>query len=195
MVYGESNLADAQREHVKTALSSFAATLERMMAADGLQLHASPLWRPWNIFVAWDPARIWCAFAPATGLSEIRWTRQERPLSGETIVNGLRQEIGWEVSALVDLPLPEQGTSDKQFAATAMRHIGEIHKTLRRQQIGSSDDLKHLEPYWDSFLADHPEPDKNFFVMMRFSPTQQLLEAHNAIKDTLAARGAQSPSR
>lgn len=55
MVYGESELNDAQREHVKSAINGFSQKLESMMAAEGLPLHVSPLWRPFNLFIAWDP--------------------------------------------------------------------------------------------------------------------------------------------
>lgn len=189
MVYGDSQLNDAERDHVKSALNSLSEKLEHMMTAEGLPLHASPLWRPFNLFIAWDPERIWCAFAPATGIGDIRWTLQESVLSGATISNSLRQQLGWDISALIDLPLPDEGLFEQQIAAGATRHIDEIKSVLRRQLIGSRDDLKHLEPYWDAFLADNPDPEKNFFVMMRFAPTQQLLDAHASIKDTLASRG------
>lgn len=121
-------------------------------------------------------------------MGDIRWTLQQQVISGVTISNSLRQQLGWEVSALIGLPLPGEGLSDQQLAAAATRHLAGIKSVLRRQLIGSREDLKHLEPYWDAFLADNPDPEKIFFVMMRFAPTQQLLEAHAAIKDTLASR-------
>lgn len=189
IVYGESELSDVQREHVKGTINGFSEKLESMLAAEGLPLHASPLWRPLNLFIIWDPERIWCAFSPATGMSEIRWTLQQHVFSGVEISSSLRQQFGWKVSALIDLPLPGAGLLDQQLISTATRHIGEIKAARRRQLIGSREDLKHLEPYWDAFLADHPDPENNFFVMMRFAPTKQLLEAHTAIKDTLASRG------
>lgn len=46
-----------------------------------------------------------------------------------------------------------------------------------------------LEPHIQRFLNDHPDPDRNVFVMMRFLKSDQLDEAYQTIKETLEARG------
>lgn len=46
-----------------------------------------------------------------------------------------------------------------------------------------------MEPRLREFLNDHPDPDRNVFVIMRFLDSAQLEEAYAAIKSTLADRG------
>lgn len=46
----------------------------------------------------------------------------------------------------------------------------------------------HLEPHLREFLNDHPDPERNVFVMMRFLESPQLDEVHASIRDALAAR-------
>jgi hypothetical protein len=45
----------------------------------------------------------------------------------------------------------------------------------------------HLEPQLRAFLADHPDPNKNVFIMMRFIDTLQFADLHGAITATLAS--------
>jgi hypothetical protein len=54
--------------------------------------------------------------------------------------------------------------------------------------LGDIRGFEHLEPHLRAFLDDHPDPARNMFVMMRFQPSAQLVEAHDTIVKTLAAR-------
>jgi hypothetical protein len=45
-----------------------------------------------------------------------------------------------------------------------------------------------LEPFLRAFLEDHPDPDRNVFLMMRFLDTDQMRAIHRSIADALAER-------
>ena len=56
-------------------------------------------------------------------------------------------------------------------------------------KLGDISHVRHLETYLRQFLQDHPDPDKNVFVMMRFNDTEQMKTVYETIKSTLATRG------
>jgi hypothetical protein len=73
--------------------------------------------------------------------------------------------------------------------AAAIQHAAEVERNSRLGRLGDLTGLTHLEPYLRAFLEEHPDPDRNVFVMMRFFDSPQLNEVYAAIKAALAARG------
>ena len=86
-------------------------------------------------------------------------------------------------------PLPDAADRDPVIHGAAVAHVAEVERAARLGRLGDLTGVAHLEAHLREFLNDHPNPDRNVFVMMRFLRSDQLDEVHQAIRDTLAPRG------
>lgn len=73
--------------------------------------------------------------------------------------------------------------------AAAVQHVAEVERTNRLGRLGDLRGLSDLEPHLRQFLDEHPDPDRNVFVMMRFKDTPQMGEIYGAIKESCNAYG------
>lgn len=185
------DLNDEGQNAVREVLDAFGDKAAQAIERLGLPLHASPLWRPWNLIAVRDAEKIIAAFTQLSGgMADIRWLdRQDQLFPPEELVRAVRAELGVPVVALVTLPLPGAPGREAQVAAAATQHAVAVERDARLGRLGDLSGLQHLEPHLREFLNDHPDPERNIFVMMRFLQSAQLDEAHAAIRDTLADRG------
>lgn len=165
------------------------------LASQGLAPHASPLFQPWGLFVAVQSTNILVTFLSQSGMPDIFLLdlRGQPPISLEVFSGQTAaQKNAPIVAAFV---LDAFGTSPETQATTrtriALQHVAEVDRKLLLGRLGDLSGFMHLEHQLRAFLADHPEPDKNVFIMMRFTGTQQFTDLHVAITTTLAAHGLQ----
>lgn len=185
------DLATEERDAVRDLLNDFADRALARISPLGLPPHASPLWRPWSLVVVRDAEKVTATFAKLTGgIASITWLdRSTELLQPSELERAVREQLGMVVAAVVTLPLP--GSPDRQRAldAAAERHVTEVERGARLDRLGDLTGVRHLEPHLREFLNDHPDPDHNVFVMMRFLASDRLDETHEALKDVLARRG------
>lgn len=176
---------------IRELLNEFADLAIMQLHAMGLPAHASPLWRPWNLVVARDAEKVMAAFTVlAGGVANIQWLdRKTQLFPPEELVRSIRDELGQRVAALVTLPLPEASDRQAVIEASARRHAVEVERASRLGRLGELTGVAHLEPHLREFLNEHPDPDRNVFVMMRFLTSAQLDEVHSSIKNALDVRG------
>ncbi|EMQ99563.1 hypothetical protein ADIAG_00663 [Paeniglutamicibacter gangotriensis Lz1y] len=105
------------------------------------------------------------------------------------MVELLKNQLGWEVSAVVTLPLPNDPRRSEKIEAAATVHTKEIETLNALGKLGDIGHVRHLENDLMRFLEDHPEPSRNVFIMMRFSDTPQMKQIHDAIVAGLAEHG------
>lgn len=186
-----SNMADSDVQAVTSVLDEFGDRAAAGIRQAGFPLHASPLWRPWNVVVARDSEKVVAAFSALQGgTASVRWVdRPNEILPPEALAISVQQELGMSVAALIVLPRPEAAHRGASIEAAVLSHVGDVERAQRLGRLGNIDDVRHLEPYLRQFLATHPDPQKNVFVMMRFMKSDQMDGIYTAVKDTLAARG------
>jgi hypothetical protein len=186
-VPGEINLEiRAQLDHLGDQTRGF-------LASRGLPAHASPLFQPWGLFVGVQSTNVLVTFLSQSGMPDIFVLdlRGQAPMSIEVFSSQLAaQKNAPIVAAFV---LDAVGTSPDIQAATrtriAIEQVIEVDRKLVLGRLGDLSGFMHLEPQLRAFLVDHPDPDKNIFIMMRFIGTQQFTDLHRAITTTLAAHG------
>jgi hypothetical protein len=180
-----------KQQAITRLLDEFADVLAPLIMKAGFQLHASPLWRPWNLIVVQDSEKVLAAFSPLQGgISMIRWVDQSAiTMPPASLVASVASELGMPVAALITLPLPGTPMSSASILAAAIQHVTEVERANRLGRLGDLTGLSHLEPSLRQFLDDHPNPDRNVFVMMRFMQTDQMGEIYSAIRDTSASYG------
>lgn len=182
--------ADGQTA-VREVLDQFGERAQSVLGSLGLPVHASPIWRPWNLVVVRDAEKVIAAFTSLSGgVADLKWLdRSTQLFPPEELVRAVEAELGQNVAAVVTLPLPDAPDRAAIVDLAAQRHANDVERALRLGRLGDLTGVAHLEPHLREFLNDHPDPDRNVFVMMRFLSSPQLDEVHTSIKETLAARG------
>jgi hypothetical protein len=185
------DIADSDKAAIKGLIDQFADEASAQLKSLGLPAHSSPLWRPWSLLVVKDSEKILCAFSPLTGgIASTNWLdRSQEIYPANEIARAVKEQLGRPVEAVITLPLPGASDADQRILAAARQHTVDVERANRLGRLGDLTGVQHLEPHLRQFLSDHPDPDRNVFVMMRFLQSPQLDEAHAAIKETLSDRG------
>jgi hypothetical protein len=188
---GGGDLSEVDKQAAKEILDEFADRAQVHIAAFGLPPHASVLWKSWSMLLILDADKIIAGFsANVGGMADLKWLdRKSERFPPQELVRAAREELGWSIDALVVLPLPSAADRSLAIDAAAQLHAADVERANRLGRLGDLTGIQHLEPHLREFLQDHPDPDKNVFVMMRFQPTAQLEQVHATIKESLAARG------
>lgn len=188
---GGGDLSAEKVTAIRQALNSFADIVSENLAAIGLQPHASPLWRPWSLVVVQDSEKVLCSFSKLNGgVASINWNDKSSETWSMSLLTGVvKNQLGRETDAAIVLPLADSPQRELLIQKAALEHVIEVERSARLERLGDLTGVKHLEPHLREFLNDHPDPERNVFVMMRFLNSEQLDEAHLAVKETLAERG------
>jgi hypothetical protein len=185
------DISGEEQQALTKLLNDFADAVAPLMAQGGFPLHASPLWRPWNLIVVRDAEKVLAAFTPLQGgVSSVRWMDQSTTtMPAASMVASVATQLGMPVAALIILPLPGTPTLPAGILAAAVQHVAEVERANRLGRLGDLTGLSHLEPYLRQFLNDHPDPGHNVFVMMRFIDSPQMNEIYGAIRETCSVYG------
>jgi hypothetical protein len=184
------NLPEEIQQQVRQMLDDFGAALVSQLAALGLPAHASPVYRPFSLAVVRDDVQVLVGFSPATGMAVINWIDQpDMRYQPAAMVDLLTNQLGREVAAVISLPRPDNPAREVLVYASAVAHAKEIEALQVLGRLGDISPVRHLEEYLRRFLGDHPDPDRNVFVMMRFNDTDQMKQVYETIKSGLASRG------
>lgn len=174
----------------KSMLDELGELVVAHLAAIGLPAHTSPLYRPFSLAVVRDDVQVLAGFSPASGLATINWLDQPgyhyQPVA---MVDLLENQLGRETGAVVTLPLPDSSSRAKLIGVAAAEHVKEIETMHNLNKLGDISHVRHLDHSLRQFLEDHPQPDRNVFVMMRFNNTDQMKQVYESLKSALAARG------
>jgi hypothetical protein len=166
--------------------------LRLALAMKGLAPHASPLFQPWSLFVAVQPQQTVAVFAQHSGTPRILYLDHTEGVEpAQNFANQIAAELNAKIVAIVMLDPP--GTDEAIRADHRAGQVAGLAATAERDAIlgrlGDLTGLTHIEPALRIFLQDHPDPDSNVFIMMRFVDTPQFQEIHQTIVATLAERG------
>lgn len=184
------NLPEDVQVQVRTLLDEFGDAVAAQLGSIGLPPHASPVFRPFALAVLRDQTRVLVGFSPASGMSTLNWIDQpgER-YQPAAMVDLVQNRLGRQISAVIVLPRPEDPARAALVNAAATLHTREVETMHSLGKLGDISHVSHLERYLRQFLQDHPDPNKNVFVMMRFNDTVQMKAVYQTIKSALSVRG------
>lgn len=187
---GGGDMDAAVQAEVRALIDEFGDAVSRELARSGLPPHASPFFRPFSLVAIRDGAQILIGLGPAVGMAQLTWLDHPTQFYAlSAMVDLLRNQLGWEISAVLSLPLPADSQQAAKIEAAAAAHAKEIETMNALAKLGDFEHVRHLEPYLRTFLEDHPEPSRNVFIMMRFGATPQMKQIHDAIVAGLAEHG------
>jgi len=149
-----------------------ACSFYMFLAADGLYV---------AITRAAGLARMHADSVPGT-LSEVR-ASAPKWLMGQT---------GETAHHVVEFPTPEVGGHvhlNDDLIAKARAYVTEMEFELLIGDQMDLADVYGIEAEFKSFLADHPEVDKNVFIMMSFAKSDHMTQVFKSIQATVSAFG------
>lgn len=187
---GGGDMDASTQQQVREVLDEFGDAVSRHLASVGLPPHASPFFRPFSLVALRDSVQILVGLSPASGMSQLSWL--DRPTIAHApaaMVDLLKNQLGWQVGAVLSLPLPTDPQRQAKIDTAARAHATEVEATNALSRLGDTAHVRHLEPYLRTFLQDHPDYDRNVFIMMRFSETPQMKQIHESIVGCLAGHG------
>lgn len=184
------NLPDEVQAQVRELLDEFGDAVAASLRTVGLPPHASPIFRPFSLAVIRDQTQVLVGFSPASGMATLNWIDQPGDrFHPAAMVDLVQNRLGRQIAAVVALPRPEDPGRVVRIQVAAAEHAREVETMHSLGKLGDISHVRHLETYLRQFLQDHPDPDKNVFVMMRFNDTEQMKTVYETIKSTLATRG------
>jgi hypothetical protein len=119
--------------------------------------------------------------------------RGEPPWPLDAVVEAAVRERGFQQPLGVSLPLAAYSDDEAQqrTALTPVAHA--VVKQLRERAIVRGLSLpagyEHFARFMPAFLRDHPTPERNVFLMMRFRAGPQYDEIHKAIREAVGLYG------
>ena len=185
------DLPEPEKTQAKAIIDELADQVAPLLSQAGLRSFDALIWRLWNLFIIYGPDCIYAAFTTLSGgVSMLQWVdwRHVNP-TPETVTDALRDQIGWNVEALIVLPLPEDSDKERKIKLAAEKYVLEVEHQNRFKSLGDLTGIPHLVPHLREFLNDHSNFDKNVFIMMRFLQNDQLDQVHSTIKTSLKALG------
>lgn len=181
---------NATQQDVRALLDEFDDTVSRLLSIQELPPHASPFFRPFSLVALRDSQQVLVGAGPATGVAHLSWLDEpNQHYDAAAMVDLFKNQLGWEISAVLSLPLPKDPKRTAKIEAAALAHAKEVETMNALGKLGDIEHVRHLEPYLRKFLEDHPEPSRNVFIMMRFSESNQMQQIHSAIVAGLADHG------
>ena len=174
-----------RREPVRRVIDQFADELRAQLIAAGLSPVASPALMPVNVYVLEDAIAVHLVLTKLIGgmQSQVWNLHIDQHYSESALAEAVRRDTAQEVVLSLQLPKPEEDevTRSAHLRHAATREVLRVLETRKFSSLGDLTGREHLKPALEEFLRDHPDPDRNVFIMMRFLETDR----HNAIRDVL----------
>lgn len=185
-------MTDGDEELLCEVVDEFADAVEIALDREGISQLESPLWRPWNLVAITDRDKAIVVFEKNTGgYTEFHLLDDNEDLwSAVDFVTVMKLSRQREIQATIELPWKSSGAARAAKIKKAVQlHVDEVKQSQILGQLRGTEGLEHLQPQFERFLRDHPDPSKNFFLMMSFEPSPQLEAVYSTIEATLSARG------
>ena len=185
------DLLQPEKENATQLINQLHDQILVLLIVKGFNKFDAFLWKPWNLFVKYGNDSVYAAFAAVVVGNPTHYWQDSRKfsLSKDLIINELKFNYGWNVEELFQLPLPDDPEKDLKIQILAVDFVQKFERQNRLRSLGDISKIPHLADHLVTFLDDHPNPDKNVFIMMRFFPSAQLDEVFASIKSALATLG------
>jgi hypothetical protein len=192
------NVQGPEFQRLVGTLTSFCDVLRQATFAAGLGPGQVPFIRPVNFVAVINPDAIHVVVddVPAGGMPDHLYLdrRTEQPFLPLDAVVGLSvRELGFREPMGVSLPLQAFIDDEAQRRTVLQPLVAPLIEQLRERALAQSLQLpagyEHFVRFMPAFLRDHPNPERNVFLMMRFRSGAQYDEIHRAIREGLASYG------
>lgn len=181
MGYNSGNIPSGDMARIRSRVNRIADVVRQQLAIRGINPNMSAmLVRVWSGAFAKHNSGYFATFFRSAGGSRIvaELDLADRTVSLEEFCRSVEQEFDISVEVGMAFGL-EDPLSEELVHALAMNHVRQIEDHVKFTKLGSMQGLEHLAEPLKRFVADHPNYDKNVFVMMRFAGTAQMNQIYS----------------
>ncbi len=177
--------------NVVETLKLFSDTVVKLCATSGLARGMTPFGRPSDFAVVLDTQflnlvvdTVKAGAFPEHWYIDLRPEKEAIPLDRIadfwTSEHGFTQPLCLRFPvSILDVPVHERELALTSYARAACR---QLLRGAEMTQLGVPEAFEHLARFLPEFLKDHPNIDRNIFLMMRFNESEQ----HSKIQNTIA---------
>lgn len=192
------NFTGPDQQKLVDVLTTFSDVLRQACFAANLVPGQVPFIRPANFLAVLNPIAIHLVVddVPIGGVPDHVYLdrRTEVPqLPLDAVVGVAVRELGFRAPLGVSLPIGSLGADEPARRALLMPSVTQTVAALRERLLVQSLQLprgyEHFARFLPAFLRDHPNAERNVFLMMRFRDAPQYEEIHNAIVACLRPYG------
>jgi hypothetical protein len=190
---GGGDIPDPLLSTVKEALGEFKEAVRAHATAKGLPLGAVAALHPCNLLVVLDQSHLHIAFTDknAGGLPRKHHAdRRNFVFTPTQVLQAAVNEVHFEMPEVVTFNsniLHDQQARASEIAEVAARYVSVVYREFRKMKAPTG--FESLQVSLDRFFKDHPDYEKNVFVMMRFRPAEHFKKIHSTIVHELAKYG------
>jgi hypothetical protein len=194
MHFGGSNLPPHLDSGAKSAWNLFKEELIKFQQKYSLNPSLFPALHCHNILGVIDHSFLHVVFAKLSNFSipAQYWMQVEVETSAANDWIGAAQlRLGFVEVESVSIPLQEV-TAPIELQRLAMAHRADVYvsEILKKKMIPQAiPGYEGLQPFLEQFHKDHPQTNRNVFLMMRFEPSEQHEEIRSAIVAACAEYG------
>lgn len=193
-----SDVQGPDYQRLVATLTTFADLLRQATFVSGLVPGQVPFIRPVNFVSVINPDAIHLVVddvsaggVPDHVYLDRRQSQSVLPL--DAVVGSSVREFGFRQPLGVSLPIAAFTDDEAQRRSILQPLIPPLIEQLREQALVRSLQLppgyEHYARFLPSFLRDHPQPERNVFLIMRFRSGPQYDEIHKAIRAGMARYG------
>ena len=192
------NLTGDEKRKVDSALRAFGTEVANKFSRYGLTRGETPFVRPANFITVLAPNGLHLVVdnVPVGGIPDHTYIdkhEHDSPIPLDAIVGEAVREFGYRQPIGVTLPvsaLDAEESAVSEILGEVAENVGQqLSEKVRINRLNIPLGFQHLDRFMPGFLQDHPEPEKNVFLMMRFKEGQQYDEIRTVLRENLAIHG------
>jgi len=193
-----SDMQPADQALLVATLTTFSDVVRQECASIGLMPGHNPFSRPLTFLsiVTSNSIHLVVDDIPVGGMPDHTYLdRRKDPqnITLDAVIGSSVREFGFRNPIGVTLPI-SAFTDDESNRRTILRPLGaQLREQLAERalvmQLRIPAGYEHFVRFMPTFLRDHPNIEKNVFLIMRFRSGSQYNEIHKAIVDGLAPHG------
>ncbi len=192
------NMTVADRNQVMATLRIFSEIMRMKGVAKGLGANHNPFARPANFLAALHGQSLHLVVDETSigGMPDHTYIDKRADAASHSLQEFLGaaiQDLAFRAPLGVTLPTAilsaDEASQRQQLEPIADNGCAELAKRAVVARLQLPQGYQHFVRFMPAFLADHPDPECNVFLMMRFRPGPQYQEIHVSIRDELAQYG------
>jgi len=192
------NLSEPDRQNVIEALTTFSELVAEACTAGGLGRGQIPFVRPSNFVAVLDiqALRLVVDDTPIGAIPDHTYIDERQrgvPIPLNALVGRALHEFGFRQPVGISLPIAvlegDKEEKKRQLQPLAEKVCAQLLDRAEFERLNLPPGFQYFVRFFPEFLQDHPDIDRNVFLMMRFKTGEQYEETMRTLRQEMAKYG------
>lgn len=192
-----ANFSDPDLPKMKEALTAFREVVTEACAAAGLGRGQIPFVRPSNFIAVLDIQALHLVVDDTpVGTPKHTYINQRQrgvPIPLDALISEVAREHGFRKPIGVSLPITvlvgDKEEKKRQLQPLARDICAQLLDQAKIERLNLPPGFEHLARFCPQFLQDHPNIDRNVFLMMRFRDGEQYEQIDRTLRQEMGKYG------